>query len=139
INLEKELFDSAKSFQQKLPRKGGYRSKPNFAYAKLNVDIDLPKNEFYAHSSIFNISQFTDPQVQNRLSDISILPTNKLFDTWYVSNDWKLSETPVLNDSSFWDRECDSEFKILNEIAELLGNNYDTKGSLQLYTQLYCC
>ena len=47
--------------------------------------------------------------------------------------------TQLKENNSNWDRECDSEFKILNEIAELLGNNYDTKGSLQLYTQLYCC
>jgi hypothetical protein len=95
------------------------------------------KNEFYAHSAISSLSQINDPQIKQRLSNISILPDNQLFKTWGVNENWEISENQINND--FWNRNCDSEFKILNEIANILNTNYNIKGNVQLYTELYCC
>ncbi len=38
-----------------------------------------------------------------------------------------------------WDRICDAEFKILNEIARNLGNNTEVRGTIKFYTDLDYC
>lgn len=57
----------------------------------------------------------------------------KIFDTL------KVNENNVVNGNGAWDRSRDTEFKILNEIANKLGENTKVSGKIKFYTDLDCC
>lgn len=70
-----------------------------------------------------------------KLSNISVEPSeaNVKFSTLNVNRQ------NIVDGDGAWNRRCDSEFKILNEIAMGLGDNVNVNGSIKLYSDLDCC
>lgn len=110
------------------------KSKVNFGYADVNIE-GIDKKEFFAHSGIKDMESIENPLQREKLRDISIEPSQdkKVFDTLEVN------ERNEVNGTGAWDRCRDTEFKILNEIANKLGNNTKAYGKIKLYTDLDCC
>lgn len=45
----------------------------------------------------------------------------------------------IVDGDGAWNRSCDSEFKILNEIALELSYNLNASGKIKMYSDLDCC
>lgn len=117
------LVNKVKSIRSLLPsdlKKGG-----NLAVA----DVEIPgmKNQFYAHNEIDVLADARTSA--DKVSDISLKSTNpKLkFSKEYTS------------DGRLTDRDVDSEFKILNDLASKLGDNKNASGKIRLFTELEPC
>lgn len=76
-----------------------------------------------------------DSMQKEKLKDISVEPSKeeKIFETL------KVNENNIVDGIGAWDRSCDTEFKILNDIARKLGDNVSASGKIKLYTDLDCC
>lgn len=97
----------------------------NFCIAK--VKIQGIKSELYAHSGINVISDARSSA--NSVSDITLKPINPIF---------KASFIPI-SDGTMLYRDIDTEYKILNNIAEKLGDDTDISGKIRLFTERPCC
>ena len=109
-----------------------YRSKNNFAWATAKID-GLDKTEYFAHSGIQRLSDFSYPTAQ-QMAGISEKPGNGQgkFKTLCVDRSNRV------NGPDCWDRRVDTEFKILEDMAARLPNT-SVAGSVQLYTELAPC
>ena len=68
-----------------------------------------------------------------RLDGISLKPENQQFETLNINKD------NVVDGINSWNRNVDTEFKIIEDINGKLGNNVNAKGNITLYTDLYPC
>ena len=91
----------------------------NVAFA--DVSISGLKTEWFAHSRIDTLS---DMKPAGAVSNISLQPTNPSFQAYIVGTHL---------------RNVDTEFKILNDIAEVLGDNTSASGTIKLFTELPPC
>jgi hypothetical protein len=109
-----------------------YRSKNNFAWALAKID-GLDKTEYFAHSGVQRLSDFSYPTAQ-QMAGISEKPANGQgkFKTLCVN------QSNIVNGPDCWDRRVDTEFKILEDLAARLPNP-SVAGSVQLYTELAPC
>ena len=117
------LLSRVKEIRGLLPsdlKRGG-----NFGIAK--VEIQGIKNELYAHSGIDVIADTRS--AASNVSDIMLKPTNPIF---------KATSVPT-NDGTMLFRDMDTEYKILNNIAEKLGDNTSISGKIRLFTERPCC
>jgi hypothetical protein len=101
-----------------------YKKSGNFAFAEVDI-VDIKEKEFFAHSSIDELS----PSLSERVPNISIQPQNPVF---------KATDAP--NKEGVWyPRDSDTEYKILNQIASELKGKTDTVGTIKLFTELDTC
>ncbi|WP_172455348.1 deaminase domain-containing protein [Paenibacillus sp. BIHB 4019] len=97
--------------------------KGNFCYSSVELDVKLPKDEYYAHS------QVTKHSGNPNIKDISEYPENPVFNATDAPNS-RGRETL---------RDDDTEYKILNNIAKDLGDKPDVKGKITLFTEKDTC
>ncbi|NME07728.1 hypothetical protein HF876_18080 [Psychrobacillus sp. BL-248-WT-3] len=119
---EAHIFDRVKELRGNLT--SGYKKSGNFALAEVNID-GLNKKEFYAQSSIHELNA----TLEERVPDISLKPEDPVF---------KASKAADKNGIEYL-RDSDTEYKILNDIANSLGNNTQATGKIKLFTELDTC
>ncbi|WP_445344068.1 deaminase domain-containing protein [Clostridium septicum] len=68
-----------------------------------------------------------------RLNGISFKPENQQFKTLNINKD------NVVDGINSWNRNVDTEFKIIEDTSGKLGDNVNAKGNITLYTDLYPC
>ncbi|WP_088351256.1 deaminase domain-containing protein [Bacillus cereus] len=122
IATEAHIIDRVKELRGKLT--SGYKKSGNFALAEVDVK-GIDKSEFFAQSSINELNG----TLEERIADISLKPNNPIF---------KASKAADKNGIEY-PRDSDTEYKILNDIANRLGNNTEAKGKIKLFTELDTC
>ena len=133
--VDKKFLEKMKATKNKISSK--IKSRVNFGYADVSIE-GIEKTEFYAHSAVDDLTGFKNrynvsEAVIERMSDISIVPDKKIFDTLEVNR------KNIIGGEGAWDRIVDSEAKILHEIAEKLGENFKASGKIKLFTDYDCC
>ncbi|WP_224754067.1 deaminase domain-containing protein [Paenibacillus terricola] len=117
------LINRVKNIRSSLP--SDLKRSGNVGLAQ--VEIPGLKKEFYAHSGIDVLSDARS--AASAVSDISLKPTNPIFK---ASTDTTIDGRELL-------RDIDTEYKILNDVASQLGNKFDQKGKLTLFTEKPPC
>ena len=119
-----KLINRVKELRQKLT--SSYKKSGNFGHAEVNI-TNLSKSEFYAHSGIDELTG----TLPNRVPEISLKPDvqDEIF-PW--------TSVPASN-GVLIDRNIDTEYKILNEIAQKLGDNPNVVGEIKLFTERPPC
>lgn len=117
------LISRVKALRGKMPSDPKRSGNVALAYAEIP---SLAKQEFFAHSDIHDLSNST---IRANLPEISLKPTNKIFPSLNAPN----------KEGKWFDRDVDSEYKILTEIAELLGDDINASGTIKLFTELDTC
>lgn len=113
----------------KLPEE--YQKRNNYAWAWARID-GMEKAEFFAHSSIQDLSEFSS-EAADAMVGISLKPPEPAhFHTLCVN------QAGVVDGNDCWARNVDTEFKILEDIAGRLPDT-SVKGHIQLFTELYPC
>ncbi|PUA37105.1 hypothetical protein C8Z91_21905, partial [Paenibacillus elgii] len=120
---DKDLLENAAKYKGKLSNTVLKSGKGNFSYTKVDLDIELPKKEYYAHSQVEKHSG--NPNIK----DISELPDDPIFEATTAPNGLGIETLRV----------DDTEYKILNEIAKYLGKNTGAKGKITLFTEKDTC
>ncbi len=119
-----KLINRIKELRQKLTSR--YKKSGNFGHAEVEIS-GVSKKEYYAHSSIDELKG----ELPNRVPDISLKPKTE---------DEIFPWTTELNKSGdLVDRNIDTEYKILTEIAQKLGDNTNANGSIKLFTERLPC
>lgn len=94
-------------------------------YAEVNIE-GINKTEFFAHS------QVTEHGKNPNLMDFSPKPNKK--------NKPKYEAQKAADDDGIpYLRDDDTEYKIINDIASQLKNNYSAKGTIKLFTEKDTC
>jgi len=119
---EAHIINRVKELRGSLTSK--YKKSGNFAVAEVNVS-GISKTEFYAQSSINKLKGSLEDKVPN----ISLQPENPMFK----------ATKAVGKDGESYLRDTDTEYKILNDIASLLGENTQATGKIKLFTELDTC
>ncbi len=101
------------------------RRSGNFGLAE--VKIPGINNELYAHSGIDMLEDARS--AASKVSDITLKPIDPKF---------KATSVPT-SDGTMLFRDMDTEYKILNNIAETLGDNTNVSGKIKLFTERPCC
>jgi hypothetical protein len=116
--------------REKLPEQ--YRERNNFAWAVAKID-GLSKVEYFAHSGIQDLDGLSS-KAAKPIEEISIKPREgkAKFKTLCVN------QNGAVEGYDCWDRNVDTEFKILEDMASRLKNTSAT-GSVRLFTELYPC
>ncbi len=127
--LDSNLIERINSLKSRLPERMAIAA--NFAHATAEI-VGLNKKEYFAHSKaqkLKDISYVKDKELNN----ISLKPEEPNFLTVNVdrNND--------INTETAWNRNTDTEFKILEEIHNRLKGNKNAMGTIQLYTDLSPC
>ena len=114
----------------KLPEQ--YRERNNFAWAVAKID-GLKKVEYFAHSGIQDLEGLS-LQAAKPIEEISLKPRDgkAKFKTLCVN------QNGAVEGYDCWDRNVDTEFKILEDMAARMKNASAT-GCVRLYTELYPC
>ncbi|AZK48552.1 deaminase domain-containing protein [Paenibacillus lentus] len=120
---DKELLLAASKFKGNLSNTVLKSGKGNFSYTKVELDIELPKKEYYAHSQVEKHSG--NPNIK----DISGLPDDPIFEATTAPNALGIESLRI----------DDTEYKILNEIAKDLGNNTNARGKIIMFTEKDTC
>lgn len=107
-----------------------FKTSGNFGYAETSI-IGLSRKEFFAHSSID--SKSFKGELSTRVPDISLEPTNPVFDALDVNNE------NIINGANAYSRFYDSEYKIMNDIANRLGDNTSVSRTIKLFTDREPC
>ncbi|MFB7158864.1 deaminase domain-containing protein [Lysinibacillus sp. NPDC056232] len=118
---DQQIIDKVAEARGQLGRR--YKEKGNFAYAEVNIS-GVSKKDFYAHSRI----QDHEKNIPGA-EEFSFKPDNPTF---------KATVAPDKAGESFL-RDVDTEYKILNDLAERLGTNYEAKGTIKLFTEKVVC
>ena len=114
--------------RQKLPEK--YRRRNNFAWAFAEIE-GLEKQEYFSHSGIKSLKDLSSiPAAQ--VEGISLRRRNGRFKVLCVNHD------DVVEGPDCWPRNVDTEYKILEDMADHLPDPA-AAGHVLLYTDLYPC
>ena len=124
--VDSKIFNRVKELRGMLT--SAYKKSGNFGYADVNVS-GISKSEFYSHSSIDSLTG----ELSQRVPDISLTPEKPVFDALKVNGD------NLIEGADAYLRNVDSEFKILNDIANRLGNNTSASGTIKLFTERVPC
>ncbi|TKI53432.1 hypothetical protein FC756_24015 [Lysinibacillus mangiferihumi] len=119
--VDQHIIDKVAEARGQLSNK--YKEKGNFAYAEVNIS-GIDKKDFYAHSGIHDASKKI-PGAE----EFSFKTDNPIF---------QATEAPNKAGQSFL-RDVDTEYKILNDLADKIGTNYEVKGSIRLFTEKDTC
>ena len=114
--------------RKKLPEQ--YRRRNNFAWAVAKIK-DLDKVEYFAHSGIQSLDDFSKEMVK-QLDGISVRPKKGRFHALCVN------QNDVVDGYDCWIRVVDTEYKILEEMAAHMPDP-SVKGRVKLYTDLPPC
>lgn len=117
------IISRVKELRGKMPAK--YKNKGNFGLAHVNIP-GISRDEFFAHSKIQDLD---NPTIIANMPEISLKPVNKIFPSEVVAN----------ANGQLFDRDVDSEYKILTDIASLLGENINVTGTINLFTERDVC
>ncbi|MCL2323709.1 MAG: hypothetical protein FWC47_16580, partial [Oscillospiraceae bacterium] len=99
----------------------------NAAYAEVNVDA-IDQTDFYAHSRIFDLGQIkSEPGAE-------VFLPNGL----YEGSTFEATMAPNSEGDPYL-RNVDSEFKLINDIANQLGDNTEATGTINLFTEMDTC
>ncbi|MFJ5566775.1 deaminase domain-containing protein, partial [Lysinibacillus xylanilyticus] len=119
--VDQHIFDKVAEARGQLSNK--YKSGGNFAYAEVNIS-GVNKKDFYAHSGIQDAAKK--------------IPGTEEFSFQTSNPTFKAIEAPNKAGKSFL-RDVDTEYKILNDLAERIGTNYEAKGKVKLFTEKVVC
>lgn len=120
------IIERVKEIRSQLP--SSLKKSGNFGYAEVDIQ-GINRNEFFAHSSVNHTSD------KGVISGISLKPQGKVeFNAKKVDPDNARINTPEA-----YLRDYDTEYKILNNIASLLGDNKDANGTINLFTERLTC
>ncbi len=100
-----------------------YKKQGNFAYAEVDI-VGINKKDFYAHSGIHDATKKI-PGAE----DFSFKPNKPTFEATKAYD----------NGGNNYLRDGDTEYKILNDLAERVGDNYKAKGKIKLFTEKDTC
>ena len=120
-NADQHVIDKVANARGQLSNK--YKEKGNFAYAEVNI-AGVNKKDFYAHSKIQD-GKKNIPGTE----EFSFKTDNPIF---------KATKAPDKGGDYFL-RDVDTEYKILNDLAERIGTNYEAKGTIKLFTEKDTC
>jgi len=123
LDKDQALLDTAAIYKGKLSNTVLKSGKGNFSYTKVDLDIKLPKNEYYAHSQVEKHSG--NPNIK----DISEMPEEPKFEAKVAPNGLGIESL----------RDDDTEYKILNNIAKDIGDKPNVKGKITLFTEKDTC
>jgi hypothetical protein len=108
-----------------------YRKRNNFAWAVAKIH-GLKKVEYFAHSGIQDLDGLS-AKAAKAIKEISVKPSKKAkFKTLCVN------QNGAVEGADCWQRDVDTEFKILEDIAARLKDTA-VSGRIRLYTELYPC
>ena len=107
-----------------------YRKRNNFAWAVAEIE-GMDKTEFFAHSGIQSLDGLSSEEAQ-KIAGISTKPGEGRFQTLGVN------QVGGGGGADCWQRDVDTEFKILEDIASRLPDP-SAKGRIRLFTELYPC
>lgn len=120
------IINRVKEIRSELPSK--LKKSGNFGYAEVEVD-GIQQGEFFAHSSVNEAAD------KGALPGMSFKPEGEpIYKAKKVDPDNARIDTPEA-----YLREYDSEYKILNDIAEKLKDNENAVGTINLFTERYSC
>ncbi|QPA61087.1 hypothetical protein J1907_15030 [Lysinibacillus sphaericus] len=119
--VDQHIIDKVAEARGQLSNK--YKEKGNFAYAEVNIS-GIDKKDFYAHSGIHDASKKI-PGAE----EFSFKTENPIF---------KATEAPDRKGDIYL-RDGDTEYKILNDLAERIGTNSKTNGTIKLFTEKDTC
>lgn len=100
-----------------------YKENGNFAYAEVNIK-GVEKTDFYAHSGIHDANKKIPGS-----EEFSFKPDEPIF---------KATEAPDKAGNTYL-RDGDTEYKILNDLANRLGDNPNATGKIKLFTEKDTC
>ncbi|MGG2016530.1 deaminase domain-containing protein [Bacillus sp. S10(2024)] len=100
-----------------------YKESGNFAYAEVNVK-GVDKIDFYAHSGIHDSAKGIPGT-----GEFSFKPENPIYKATEAAD----------NAGNIYLRDADTEYKILNDVANRLGGNKDVTGTIRLFTEKDTC
>jgi len=128
---DREVTKRIRYFKGRLPVE--VRDRNNFAWAKANIK-GLPKKEYYAHSRVQSLSNYSW-RIRRRISGISPKPPQETarFETLFVDFKGNIGGPNAIP------RYYDTEYKIIEDIAARLSTNTAIKGDILLYTDLIPC
>jgi len=128
---DREAAKRIRYFKGRLPIE--VRDRNNFAWAKANIK-GLPKKEYYAHSRVQSLSNYSW-RIRRRISGISPKPPQETarFETLFVDFKGNIGGPNAIP------RYYDTEYKIIEDIAARLSTNTAIKGDILLYTDLIPC
>ena len=126
VALQKQI----NTCRAKLPEE--YRSRNNFACALARIE-GLEKTEYFAHSSIQDLSDFSADACET-MAGISLkpVPGTEHYRTLCVN------QAGAVDGADCWSRDVDTEYKILEDITVHLPET-GVRGSIRLFTELYPC
>lgn len=107
-----------------------YRDRFNFAWAMVWTK-DVDKNEYYAHSSIQSLEEFS-AELGARLDGISLRPAVGRYATLCVN------QRDIVDGANCWQRTVDTEYKIVEDLVARLPD-VSARGRMKLYTDLPPC
>lgn len=126
---DKELIERVQQLKSLLPTK--IKKTYNFAHANANIE-GLSKNEYFSHSKIQSLKDISNKMYEN-IKDISVKPDIQEFATLSVDRN------DVVGTETAWNRNSDTESKIMEEINIRLEKNINAKGTINLFTEMYPC
>ena len=116
--------NSIRTTKTKLP--SWAQKQPNYAYASVEIS-GMNKKELFAHSAIQDEST-----ISSIGTGITYKPQSSPFNYYNVDGN------NIINTAN-WARDVDTEYKILTEVSNLLGSNYNATGKIVLYTEKIPC
>ncbi|KAF6563631.1 hypothetical protein G9G63_12905 [Paenibacillus sp. EKM202P] len=119
--MDQHFIDEVAKARGRLSNK--YKETGNFAYAEVKVS-GVKKEDFYAHSKIHSSAKKI-PGTE----EFSFKPDNPKF---------KATEAPDA-EGNIYMRDGDTEYKILNDVADRLGDNHNASGNIKLFTEKDTC
>ncbi|WP_430628146.1 deaminase domain-containing protein [Paenibacillus alvei] len=119
--MDQHVIDEVAKARGRLSNK--YKETGNFAYAEVKVS-GVEKQDFYAHSKIHSSAKKI-PGTE----EFSFKPDNPKF---------KATEAPDA-EGNIYMRDGDTEYKILNDVADQLGDNHNASGNIKLFTEKDTC
>ncbi|HRT05606.1 MAG TPA: deaminase domain-containing protein [Kiritimatiellia bacterium] len=130
IHREKDALalERIELYRAKLPEQ--FRKRNNFAWACAKIK-DLDKVEYYAHSGIQSLDDFSE-ETAKELAGISVRPEKGRYKALCVN------QNDVVDGNDCWVRVVDTEYKIIEDMAARMPDP-SVKGRIKLYTDLPPC
>ncbi|MEW4371841.1 deaminase domain-containing protein [Paenibacillus kandeliae] len=119
---EGHMIDRVRELRSSLT--SGLKRGGNFALAEVNI-IGNSQKEYFAHSGIDKLTG----TLAERVPTISLQPKNPVFE----------STLAVGKEGEPYSRASDTEYKIINHLANQLGEQTTVSGNIKLFTELDTC
>ncbi len=123
-----QTVSRAKEIRTDLPSR--LKRSGNLGYAQVDIE-GLGQQEYYAHSRI-DQDNYSE-SIKQKHPNIVINPVKPIFEAIEVG------PNNIIGEDESYSRTSDTEYKILNQIAEQLGDRYDAQGAITLFTERRPC